>query len=691
MPELLLELFSEEIPARMQAKAAEDLKSLVTTALVDAGLVYEGAQAHATPRRLVLSVEGLAARTRDVKEERKGPRVDAPEQAIQGFLKSTGLALADLTVQDDKKGKFYIARINKPGRATPDVVAGIVPDVIRKFPWPKSMRWGSGDLRWVRPLQSILCCFDGEAVDFEIGGLRSGAVTRGHRFLAPQEITVRRFEDYAQKLYDAKVVIDSARRAELIRVEAKNLAFAQGLEVIEDEALLKETAGLVEWPVVLMGSFGEAFLDVPPEVIVTSIKQHQKCFALRDGKAQKLANRYLLVSNMIASDGGQQIIQGNNKVIAARLSDAKFFWDGDKKTPLEKLLPKLDQITFHAKLGTQGERVKRLEGWANDLATHCKADKAAAQIAVRLSKSDLLTGVVGEFPELQGLMGRYYAQHEGKSAEIAAAIQEHYRPQGPNDAVPSAPLSIVAALADKLDMLVGFWAINEKPTGSKDPYALRRAALGVIRIVQESKVRLPLLSLFDSGLQLYRNQQGQNFGNDFDRLDLLSFFADRLKVYLRDQGQRHDLIDAVFALGGQDDLLMIVKRVEALSKFLASDDGKNLLAGVKRASNILKIEEKKDGRSYDGNVNTNILIQGEERELSTAINGASARARQAIAAEDFEGAMRAIAKLRAPVDAFFDRVTVNADDPSFRENRLKLLNRIRAATREVADFSKIEG
>jgi glycyl-tRNA synthetase beta chain len=691
MPELLLELFSEEIPARMQAKAAEDLKSLVTTALVDAGLVYEGAQAHATPRRLVLSVEGLAARTRDVKEERKGPRVDAPEQAIQGFLKSTGLALADLTVQDDKKGKFYIARINKPGRATPDVVAGIVPDVIRKFPWPKSMRWGSGDLRWVRPLQSILCCFDGEVVDFEIGGLRSGAVTRGHRFLAPQEITVRRFEDYAQKLYDAKVVIDSARRAELIRVEAKNLAFAQGLEVIEDEALLKETAGLVEWPVVLMGSFGEAFLDVPPEVIVTSIKQHQKCFALRDGKAQKLANRYLLVSNMIASDGGQQIIQGNNKVIAARLSDAKFFWDGDKKTPLEKLLPKLDQITFHAKLGTQGERVKRLEGWANDLATHCKADKAAAQIAVRLSKSDLLTGVVGEFPELQGLMGRYYAQHEGKSAEIAAAIQEHYRPQGPNDAVPSAPLSIVAALADKLDMLVGFWAINEKPTGSKDPYALRRAALGVIRIVQESKVRLPLLSLFDSGLQLYRNQQGQNFGNDFDRLDLLSFFADRLKVYLRDQGLRHDLIDAVFALGGQDDLLMIVKRVEALSKFLASDDGKNLLAGVKRASNILKIEEKKDGRSYDGNVNTNILIQGEERELSTAINGASARARQAIAAEDFEGAMRAIAKLRAPVDAFFDRVTVNADDPSFRENRLKLLNRIRAATREVADFSKIEG
>jgi glycyl-tRNA synthetase beta chain len=691
MPELLLELFSEEIPARMQAKAAEDLKSLVTNALVEAGLVYEGAQAHATPRRLVLSVEGLAARTKDVKEERKGPRIDAPDQAIQGFLKSTGLTLDDLGVQDDKKGKFYIAVISKPGRATEAVIAGIVPDVIRKFPWPKSMRWGSGDLRWVRPLQSILCCFDGEVVDFAINGIKSANTTRGHRFLAPQVITARRFEDYAQKLYEAKVVVDAGRRAELIRTEAKNLSFAQSLDLIEDEALLKETAGLVEWPVVLMGSFDESFLAVPPEVIVTSIKQHQKCFALKDGKTGKLANRYLLVSNMIASDGGQQIVQGNNKVIAARLSDAKFFWEQDKKTPLEKLLPKLDHITFHARLGTQGERVKRFEGWANDLAAHCKADKAAAQMAVHLSKSDLLTGVVGEFPELQGLMGRYYALNEGKSDEIASAIREHYRPQGPNDAVPCAPVSIVAALADKLDTLVGFWAINEKPTGSKDPYALRRAALGVIRIVQENQVRLPLLPLFDGGLQLYRNQHGQAFGADFDRMDLLSFFADRLKVYLRDQGMRHDLIDAVFALGGQDDLLMIVKRVEALSKFLDSDDGRNLLAGVKRATNILKIEEKKDGRTYDGNVNTNILIQGEEREMSTAINGASARARQAIAAEDFEGAMRAIAKLRAPVDAFFDKVTVNADDPSFRENRLKLLNRIRAATREVADFSRIEG
>lgn len=721
MPELLLELFSEEIPARMQAKAADDLKSLVTNALVDAGLVYEGAQAHATPRRLVLSIEGLASRTRDVKEERKGPRVDAPEKAIEGFLKSTGLKLDDLTVQDDKKGKFYIAVLSKPGRATSDVIAEIVPDVIRKFPWPKSMRWGSGDLRWVRPLQSILCCFDGEVVNFEIAGLASGAVTRGHRFLSPQEITARRFEDYAQKLHDAKVVVDAGRRAELIRVEAKNLSFAQGLDLIEDEALLKETAGLVEWPVVLMGSFDESFLEVPPEVIVTSIKQHQKCFALQDGKTGKLANRYLLVANMIASDGGQQIVQGNNKVIAARLSDAKFFWEQDKKTPLEKLLPKLDQITFHARLGTQGLRVKRVEELAGEIARTIGADQGKAKLAARLAKADLVTGMVGEFPELQGLMGRYYALAQGVDEDVADAIRDHYKPQGPSDSIPVSRVGVAVALADKLDTLASFWVIDEKPTGSKDPYALRRAALGCVRIILEQQLRLRFLPLASSALDKVHPQRrpedvvkstdpsvivitggeikvnitrpdpvtGQSIDTRAD--DLLSFFADRLKVYLRDQGARYDLIDAVFALGGQDDLLMIVKRVEALSKFLDTEDGNHLLTGVKRATNILKIEERKDGRSYDGNVNTNILIQGEERELNTAINGASARARQAVAAEDFAGAMRAIAKLRAPVDAFFDKVTVNADDPSFRENRLKLLNRIRAATREVADFSKIEG
>ncbi|MGE0008403.1 MAG: glycine--tRNA ligase subunit beta [Parvibaculaceae bacterium] len=699
MPELLLELFSEEIPARMQARAAEDLKALVTDALVDLGLVYEGAQAHATPRRLVLSVEGLAARTKDVTEERKGPRVDAPEQAIQGFLKSTGLALDQLVQQDDRKGRFYVARIARPGRPTPDVVAEIVPDVIRKFPWPRSMRWGSGDLRWIRPLQSILCCFDGEVVDFEVAGLRSGGTTRGHRFLDPREIAARRFEDYARKLHDAKVVVDAGRRAEIIRADAKTLAFAQGLELIEDEALLRETAGLVEWPVVLMGSFGESFLEVPPEAIVTSLRQHQKCFALKDARTGSLAARYLLVSNMIATDGGRQIVQGNDKVIAARLSDAKFFWDGDKKTPLEKLLPKLDHVTFHARLGTQGERVSRIEALAGGIARTIGADPARAMLAARLAKADLVTGMVGEFPELQGLMGRYYALAQGVDEEVADAIRDHYKPQGPSDGLPVSKVGQAVAIADKLDTLVGFWSIDERPTGSKDPYALRRAALGIVRSVLEQKIRLNLAQAIASARGPFR--QGRPVAVEGDATaeaenerftdDLLSFFADRLKVYLRDKGLRHDLIDAVFALGGQDDLLMIVRRVEALSKLLDGDDGKNLLAGVKRATNILKIEEKKDGRSFDGNVNTNILIQGEERELNTAINGASARARQAVAAEDFEGAMRAIAKLRAPVDAFFDKVTVNADDPSFRENRLKLLNRIRAATREVADFSRIEG
>ncbi len=669
MPELLIELFSEEIPARMQAKAAEDLRSLITNGLVEAGLTYEGAQAHATPRRLVLSVEGLNPKAADMREERKGPRTDAPKQAIDGFLKSTGLKLKELTVQDDKKGKFYIATIKKPGRATTDVVAELLPDVIRKFPWPKSMRWGSGQLRWVRQLLSIICTFDGEVVPFEIEGIPSGNTTLGHRFLSSKKIEVRRFEDYAQKLHKANVIVDANVRVETIRAEAKNLAFAQGLEMIEDEGLLKEVAGLVEWPVVLMGEFDKNFLSVPPEVIVTTIKNNQKCFALRD-KAGKLANRYLLVSNMVASNGGKTIVAGNNKVIAARLSDAKFFWDQDRKTKLEDLLPKLDSITFHAKLGSQGERVKRIEALAGEIAQTIKADVEKSKLAARLAKADLVTGMVGEFPELQGLMGHYYALDQGQDKEVAEAIRDHYKPQGPSDSIPVSKIGQAVALADKLDTLVGFWAIDEKPTGSKDPYALRRAALGVIRII------------LDKSLRLRMNRGGE---------DLLAFFADRLKVYLKDQGARHDLIDAVFSLGGQDDLLMIVRRVEALSKFLESDDGKNLLAGVKRASNILKIEEKKDNRSFDGLPNAQLLIQGEERDLHRAVSAAEANARKAVDAEDFGAAMTAIAKLRGPVDAFFDKVTVNADDPSFRENRLKLLNRIRAATLAVADFSKIEG
>ena len=670
MPELLIELFSEEIPARMQQKAADDVRQMVTNALVEAGLTYEGAQAHGGARRLVLSIEGLDAKAADVNEERKGPRVDAPQPAIDGFLKSTGLSLDQLKVQDDKKGQFYIAMIRKAGRAAPEIIAEVVPDTIRKFPWPKSMRWGSGSLRWVRPLHSIICTFDGEVVPFEIEGIRSGNTTRGHRFMGAPSIEVRRFEDYALKLSKEFVIVDAHQRVETIRTEARNLSFAQGLELIEDEGLLKETAGLVEWPVVLMGSFDEGFLAVPPEVIATSIRTHQKCFALRSAATGKLANRYIMVSNLVAKDGGKTIIAGNNKVIAARLSDAKFFWDQDRKVKLAEWAKKLDAITFHARLGSQGERVTRIEKLAAEIAKIIGADVKKAEEAARLSKADLVTGMVGEFPELQGLMGRYYALEQGVDAEVADAIRDHYKPVGPTDTIPVSAVGQAVALADKLDTLTGFWSIDEKPTGSKDPYALRRAALGVIRIILDKDLRI---------------------GLGFCGEDLLAFFADRLKVYLKDQGKRHDLIDAVFALGNQDDLVMIVKRVEALSKFLETDDGKNLLAGVKRASNILAIEEKKDGRRHDGDVQIAQLIKGEEKTLHAAITQAVAQARRALREEDFEGAMAAIARLRAPVDAFFDNVKVNDEDATFRENRLRLLNHIRAATAEVADFSRIVG
>lgn len=691
MAELLLELFSEEIPARLQAKAADDLKSLITNGLVEAGLTYEGAQAHATPRRLVLSVEGLNSKAADTREERKGPRVDAPQAAIDGFLKSTGLSLDQLGKQDDKKGQFYVAVIKKDGRAATEIIAALVPEVIRKFPWGKPMRWGAGSLRWVRPLHSIICTFDGETVAFDVDGIRSGNSTRGHRFMSKGTISVRRFEDYADKLHKAHVIVDANARAETIRHDARTLAMAQGMELIEDEGLLREVAGLVEWPVVLMGEFDPAFLDVPPEVIITTIKNNQKCFCLRDAKTGKLANRYLLVSNIIAKDGGKEIVRGNNKVIAARLSDAKFFWDQDRKVKLEALLPKLENVTFHAALGSQGQRIARLEGWANDIARTCRADKSLAQTAARLAKADLKTGVVEEFPELQGLMGKYYALLEGQPEQVAQAIQDHYKPQGPSDRVPSEPVAMTVALAEKFDTLVGFWAIDEKPTGSKDPFALRRAALGVIRIILENNLRVHVKELAKKGLQLYQNQLGTGFGKDFSADDLLSFFADRLKVYLKDQGARHDLIDAVFSLGGQDDLLMVVKRVDALSKLLETDDGKNLLAGVKRAANILKIEEKKDNTTYSGDVHPAQLIKGEEKALHSAITASSAQARKAIEHEDFEAAMKAIAKLRAPVDEFFEGVTVNDKDQTFRTNRLRLLNRIREACSEVADFSRIEG
>jgi glycyl-tRNA synthetase beta chain len=706
MPELLLELFSEEIPARMQSKAADDLKAIITNALVEAGLTYEGAQVHATPRRLVLSVEGLNTKAADTSEERKGPRIDAPQPAIDGFLKSTGLRLDQLTIQEDKKGKSYIAIIKKSGRAATDVIAEIVPHMVRNFPWPKSMRWGSGTLRWIRPLQSILCTFDGEVVPFEVEGIKSGNTTFGHRFLSRGAIEARRFDDYAGSLHKAHVIVDANARMETNKADAKNLAFAQGLDMIEDEALLKEVAGLVEWPVVLMGSFDKNYLNVPEEVIITTIKNNQKCFCLR-GKDGKLSNHYLLVANTIASDGGKTIIHGNNKVIAARLSDAKFFWDQDRKVKLEDLLPKLDAITFHAKLGSQGERIKRIEALAGEIAKTIGADIEKSKLAARLAKADLVTSMVGEFPELQGLMGRYIALEQGVDPEVADALRDHYKPQGPSDSIPMSKVGQAVALADKLDTLVGFWAIDEKPTGSKDPFALRRAALGVVRIAVDMNVRLRLVSLIGPHEDVVAKDMLSNMSGTRGHMkamrpwgyeqvsnilfELLNFFADRLKVYLKDKGARHDLIDAVFALGGQDDLLMVVRRVEALSKFLETDDGKNLLAGVKRAANILRIEEKKDNKKYSGDVNRDQLIKGEEKALHSAISQASALARKAVEHEDFEGAMKAIAKLRVPVDEFFEGVIVNDKDATFRENRLRLLNRIREATAEVADFSKIEG
>ncbi|MCA1543878.1 glycine--tRNA ligase subunit beta [Bradyrhizobium sp. NBAIM32] len=698
MPDLLLELFSEEIPARMQAKAADDLRRMVTDKLVAEGLVYEGAKAFATPRRLALTVHGIPARQPDLKTERRGPKVGAPDAAVQGFLKATGLkSLDEAKIQRDPKGDFYIGLIEKPGRDAIDVLAEILPVIIRTFPWPKSMRWGArsgkpGSLNWVRPLHAITATFGPETeepdvVTFEVDGIESGQTTYGHRFLAPAPISVRRFEDYEAKLLAAKVVLDPERRKDAILTDAKQLAFAQGFELVEDQNLLDEVAGLVEWPVVLMGSFEPEFLKTPDEVIRATIRNNQKCFVVRDPKTGKLASKFILVANIEATDGGATIIAGNERVIRARLSDAKFFYETDLKMKLEGRLPKFDQIVFHEKLGTQAERIMRIERLAAEIAPLVGADVAKATRAAHLAKADLLTEVVGEFPEVQGLMGKYYALAQGEDASVAAACEEHYKPQGPADRVPTDPVSVVVALADKIDTLVGFWAIDEKPTGSKDPYALRRAALGVIRLIAENALRLSLIKVAGSALARLSVKPA-----DASKLpsDLLAFFADRLKVQLREQGARHDLVDAVFALGGQDDLLMIVRRVEALGKFLDSDDGKNLLAGTKRASNILSIEEKKDKRSFDGAPDAALYSLAEEKALAKAIGEVKAEASAAVAKEDFAAAMSAMAKLRPPVDAFFDKVRVNDDDPKVRENRLKLLNEIRSATRAVADFSKIQ-
>ena len=730
MPELLLELFSEEIPARMQGRAAEDLRRLVTEGLKAQGLEAGEAKAFATPRRLTLVVEGVPAKSPDISEERKGPRVNAPEQAIAGFVKSAGLAsIKDAEiVKDEKKGDFYVVKIEKRGRAAKEIVAEVVPAVAAKFPWPKSMRWGSGKTTWVRPLHSIVCLLDGKVVRFEIEDVASGKETRGHRFHGNEPFEVEGAADYAKGLKKHKVILDAAERAALIGEQARELAKEHKLALVEDEALLGENAGLTEWPTVLMGTFDEAFLAVPAECLMTAMKQHQKCFSLRHPRSGKLANKFLLVSNLVARDGGKQIVAGNEKVIRARLSDAKFFWEQDLKKPLDEMATALAGITFHEKLGSQKERVERVAELSFQIAGSVDAVPEDARRAAQLAKADLVSGMVGEFPELQGLMGRYYAEAGGIKPEIARAVELHYKPKGPTDTVPKAAdgdaVAIAVALADKLDTLVGFWAIGEKPTGSGDPYQLRRAALGVIRIVLENDLRLPLaqtagraIATFQSGKQDHTtvierhpvrgsaSEGSERFlptaGSAFTQMtvtsfettikDLLAFFADRLKVHLRDKGARHDLIDAVFALGGQDDLALIVRRVEALGAFLQTDDGANLLAGVKRATNILRDEEKKDKTSYAGTYDLDKLTEKEELALAAAIEGVKQDTRAAINVENFAGAMRALAELRAPVDAFFDKVTVNAPDPTVRANRLALLSEIRAATQTVADFSKIAG
>ncbi|WP_420335936.1 glycine--tRNA ligase subunit beta [Roseibium sp.] len=695
MPDLLLELFSEEIPARMQRKAAEDLKTLVTNALVDAGLPYEGAKAFATPRRLALHVAGVPAGSAATREERKGPRVGAPDKAVEGFLRGAGLAsVEEASIQNDpKKGDIYVAVIEKPGRTAIDIIADFMPGILRGFPWPKSMRWGTTATRWVRPLHSIVATFgpeteEPEVIPFEFDGIKSGKSTRGHRFLADEAFDVRRFDDYATGLEKHKVVLDADRRKDMILNDAKDRALALGLELVEDPGLLEEVAGLVEWPVVLTGSFDEDFLEIPDECIQLTIRVNQKCFVLKDPKTGRLANKFVLVSNIVAGDGGKLIVAGNEKVIRARLADARFFWETDLKTRLSDNLPRLDEVKFHEKLGSVGARIKRLVALSSELAPVVGADKAKAERAAELAKADLVSNMVFEFPELQGLMGRYYASAQGEDASVALAIEEHYKPQGPSDSVPSDPVAVSVALAEKLDLLSGFWAIDEKPTGSKDPYALRRAALGVIRIVLENELRIRLGDPIRAALGPIDVPVA-----DTDALvdNLLSFFGDRLKVHLKDEGARHDLIDAVFALEGQDDLLMVVKRVEALGNFVSSDDGANLLAGYKRAVNILKAEEKKDGAPVSGRPHADHLREQAEIDLAAAIDTARAEAASAVLEENFEGAMEALSKLRAPVDRFFEDILVNAGEPALRTNRLQLLAEIRDATHVVADFSKVAG
>ncbi len=685
MPDLLIELFSEEIPARMQAKAAADLKRLVTDGLVEAGLTYASAGAFSTPRRLVLSVEELTAESRPVREERKGPRVDAPAAALEGFLRSTGLTKDQLELRDDKKAQVWFAVMEKPGRSADAIVAEVLEGVIRNFPWPKSMRWGSGALRWVRPLQSILCLLVDEAgarvVPLDVDGIAAGNTTEGHRFMGAGRFAVASFEDYRMKLSRARVVLDAAEREAQIWQEATNMAFAAGLEVVEDRGLLSEVAGLVEWPVVLMGQIGEEFMGLPPEVLQTSMKEHQKFFSVRNPRTGRI-ERFITVANIEAADGGAAILRGNQKVLRARLSDARFFWENDLRVArggMGDWAEGLKAVTFHNKLGSQAERTERIAALAREIAPMVGADAALAEQAAKVAKLDLRSAMVGEFPELQGVMGRYYALEAGMPASVADACRDHYAPLGPSDAVPTDPVSVAVALADKIDTLTGFWAIDEKPTGSKDPFALRRAALGVIRLVLVNGVRGSLSSIIAKG------HAGA------EAADLLGFFHDRLKVFLKDQGIRHDVIDACLAMPGNDDLTLLVKRAQALQSFLSSDDGTNLLQGFKRANNILSQAEAKDGVEYSFGADPKFAETAEERALFNALDVAEQAIGPATRAEDFAAAMSAMAQLRAPIDAFFGAVQVNTDNAVVRRNRLNLLHRIRAICSGVADLTRVDG
>ncbi|MGR3813491.1 MAG: glycine--tRNA ligase subunit beta [Cognatishimia activa] len=740
MPDLLIELFSEEIPARMQARAAEDLKKRVTDGLVAAGLTYAHASSFSTPRRLTLALEGTLAESPTVREERKGPKVSAPEKAIEGFLRGAGLTMDQLEERDTPKGEVYFAIIEKAGRPAAEIVAEVLEDTIRNFPWPKAMRWGAGALRWVRPLHSILCLITDEAgatvVPMDVDGIAAGDTTEGHRFMGNGRFAVTSFEDYEAQLKRNHVILNASERADAIWADAQNLAFAQGLEVVEDKGLLAEVAGLVEWPVTLMGDIAEDFLGLPPEVLQTSMKEHQKFFSVKNPKTGRI-EKFITVANRETADQGATILAGNQKVLFARLSDAKFFWENDvrvAKTGANEWLEKLTYVTFHNKLGSQGERIDRIAALAREIAPIVGADADLAEKAARWAKADLSSEMVYEFPELQGLMGQYYAEYAGHEAEVAAAATEHYSPLGPSDDVPTSPVSVAVALADKLDVLTGFWAIDEKPTGSKDPFALRRAALGVIRLVLENGVQTKLDRFFDSQLIRHKVKLNEDtldsgetallkdllteiaqhgvFGAALETIkqksaesrapevvapvpdisdDLLGFFHDRLKVFLRDQGIRHDVIDACIAMEGNDDIALLVNRAQALQAFLGTDDGENLLQGFKRANNILTQAEDKDGVEYSFGAEVKFAEDDAEKDLFEALDKFEAPIAEAIRSEDFAAAMAGLAGLRAPIDAFFEAVQVNSDNDVVRRNRLNLLNRIRVLCGSVADLTRVEG